>query len=71
MLNDTVGCDLQFGLHRLVKYLKGTSSRLPLQALPRFQRELPGLWTNRSCGAATGGVSLERLQRYVEGRMNR
>ena len=38
-----VGCDPHFGIHRLVKYLKGTSSRLLQQAFPSLQRRLPSL----------------------------
>ena len=30
-----VGCDPQFGIHRLVKYLKGTSSRYLHQEFPQ------------------------------------
>ncbi len=57
--------------YRLVKYLKGTVSRLLGLAFPNFKRELPGLWTKSSFVATTGRVPLERIQRYAEGQMNR
>jgi putative transposase len=62
-----VGCDPQFGIHRLVKYLKGTSSRYLRQEYPQLKRRLPSLWTNNYFCATVGGVTLETLKRYVEG----
>lgn len=66
-----VGCAPQFGIHRLVKYIKGTSSRLLRQEFPHLKRKLPSLWTNSYFVATTGGVTLETLKRYVEGQKNR
>lgn len=66
-----LGCDPQFGIHRLVKYLKGTSSRSLRQEFPQLKRRLPSLWTNSYFIATTGGVTLETLKRYVEGQKNR
>jgi putative transposase len=66
-----VGCDPQFGIHRLVKYLKGTSSRDLRQEFPQLKRRLPSLWTHSYFVATTGGVTLETLKRYVEGQKNR
>ena len=66
-----VGCDPQFGIHRLVKYLKGTSSRYLRQEFPQLKRRLPSLWTNSYFVATTGGITLETLKRYVEGQKNR
>lgn len=61
-----VGCDPQFGLHRLVKYIKGASSHQLRQEFPALKRRLPSLWTNSYFVATTGGVTLETLKRYVE-----
>ncbi len=66
-----VGCDPQCGIHRLVKSVKGSSSRLLRQEFPVLKRKLPSLWTNSSFVATTGGVTLESLKRYVEGQKNR
>ncbi len=41
-----VGCDPQFGIHRLVKLLKGYSSHALRQEFPSLKRRLPSLWTN-------------------------
>lgn len=61
-----VGCDPQFGIHRLIKLLKGHSSHALRQEFPALKRRLPSLWTNSYFCATTGGVSLETLKRYVE-----
>jgi putative transposase len=66
-----VGCDPHFGIHRLVKYLKGTSSRILRQEFPGLKRKLPSLWTNSYFVATTGGVTRETLTRYVEAQKNR
>jgi putative transposase len=66
-----VGCDPQFGIHRLVKYLKGTSSRYLRQEFPQLKRRLPSLWTNSYFCCSVGGVTLETLKCYVEGQKNR
>ena len=41
-----VGCDPQFGVHRLVKLLKGYSSHALRAEFPTLKRRLPSLWTN-------------------------
>ena len=61
-----VGCDPQFGIHRLIKYIKGTSSHSLRQEFPELKRRLPSLWTNTYFVATTGGVTVETLKRYVE-----
>jgi putative transposase len=61
-----VGCDPQFGIHRLIKLLKGYSSHALRAEFPSLKRRLPSLWTNSYFCATTGGVTLETLKRYVE-----
>lgn len=61
-----VGCDPHFGIHRLVKLLKGHSSHALRHEFPALKRRLPSLWTNSYFCATTGGVTLETLKRYVE-----
>jgi putative transposase len=61
-----VGCDPQFGIHRLVKLLKGYSSHALREEFPALKRRLPSLWTNSYYCATTGGVTLETLKRYVQ-----
>ena len=58
--------DPQFGIHRLVKAIKGRSSRLLRQEFPALTRRLPCLWTNSYFVATTGGASLDTIKQYVE-----
>lgn len=61
-----VGCDPQFGIHRLVKCVKGATSHQLRQEYPALKQKLPSLWTNRYYVSTTGGVTLETVKRYVE-----
>ena len=66
-----VGCDPQFGIHRLVKLLKGHSSHALRVEFPALKRRLPSLWTNSYFVATVGSVTLETLKRYVENQKGR
>ena len=66
-----VGCDPQFGIHRLIKLLKGFSSHALRQEYPALKRRLPSLWTNSYYCATVGGVTLETVKRYVESQKDR
>lgn len=61
-----VGCDPQFGIHRLVKFVKGATSHQLRQEFPLLKQKLPSLWTNSYYVGTTGGVTLETVKRYVE-----
>jgi len=56
----------QFGIHRLVRRLKGRSSRLLRQEFPRLRSRLPTLWTNSYFVATVGGAPLAAIRRYIE-----
>jgi putative transposase len=61
-----VGCDPAFGIHRLVKFIKGASSHQLRSEFPELKSRLPSLWTNSYFVSTTGGVTLDTLKRYVE-----
>jgi putative transposase len=61
-----VSVDPQFGIHRLVKLLKGRSSRFLRQEFPALKRKLPTLWTNSYFVATVGGVPLSVIKQYIE-----
>jgi len=61
-----VEVDPQYGVHRLVKALKGRSSRVLRQEFPHLRRRLPTLWTNAYFVATTGGAPRAAITRYVE-----
>jgi len=58
--------DPQFGIHRLVKRLKGRSSRLLRQEFPGLKSRLPTLWTNSYFVATVGGAPLAVIKQYIE-----
>ena len=59
-------CDPQLGIHRLVKQIKGRSSRELRQEFPHLKSRLPTLWTNSYFVATVGGETQEVVKRYVE-----
>jgi putative transposase len=61
-----VGVDPQFGIHRLVKQVKGRSSRVLRQEFPSLRSRMNTLWTNSYYVATTGGAPLATIQRYIE-----
>ncbi len=61
-----VSVDPQFGIHRLVKLIKGRSSRLLRQEFPALRRKLPSLWTNSYFVGTTGGAPLSSIKQYIE-----
>jgi putative transposase len=62
--------DPQFGIHRLVKKLKGVSSHRLRQEFRTLQSRLPTLWTNRYFVSTVGGAPLAVIQQYVEKQKN-
>lgn len=61
-----VDCDPQFGIHRLVKAIKGRSSRLLRQEYPSLKSRLPTLWTNSYFVSTTGGATISKIKKYIE-----
>ena len=66
-----VEVDPQFGVHRLVKAIKGRSSRVLREEFPHLKSRLPTLWTNSYFVATVGGAPLAAIKRYVENQKNR
>src|SRR5579871_2995754 len=61
-----VGCDPQFGIHKLTRLIKGSTSHLLREEFPELKRKLPSLWTNSYYVGTVGGVTIETVKRYVE-----
>ena len=61
-----VEVDPQFGVHKLVKAIKGRTSRMLRQEFPWLRSKLPTLWTNAYFVATVGGAPLSTIRRYVE-----
>jgi putative transposase len=61
-----VEVDPQYGIHRLVRAIKGRSSRLLRQEHPWLRSRLPTLWTNSYFVSTVGGAPLEIVKQYIE-----
>ena len=61
-----VEVDPQYGIHRLVRGIKGRSSRLLRQEYPWLKSRLPTLWTNAYFVSTVGGAPLEVVKQYIE-----
>lgn len=61
-----IKCDPQFGIHRIVKHLKGFTSRILRSEYRQLTSRLPSLWTNAYFVATVGSVSPETVKQYIE-----
>jgi putative transposase len=60
-----IDCDPQFGIHRIVKAIKGRSSFLLRKEFPWLKSRIPTLWTNSYFVATVGGAPLEVIKQYI------
>ncbi len=61
-----VEVDPQYGVHRLVKAIKGYTSRMLREEFPRLKSQLPTLWTNSYFVATVGSISSAAMNQYIE-----
>jgi putative transposase len=61
-----VECDPQFGIHRLVRLMKGRSSRYLRQEFPKLKTRMPTLWTNSYFVSTVGGAPFSVIKQYIE-----
>lgn len=61
-----VECDPQFGIHRVVKRMKGRSSRELRAKHASLRSRLPTLWTNSYFVSTVGSVSLRTVKKYIQ-----
>lgn len=61
-----VEVDPQFGIVKLVRYMKGRSSRYLRQEFPWLKSRLPTLWTNSYFVSTVGGAPLSTIKQYIE-----
>lgn len=62
--------DPQFGIHKAVKLIKGTTSRVLRQEFPWLKSRLPSLWTNSYFVPTVGGAPLSDIKQYIENQKN-
>lgn len=58
--------DPQYGIHKVVKQMKGRSSRILRQEFPWLKSRLPTLWTNSYFVSTVGGAPLAVIKHYIE-----
>lgn len=61
-----VEVDPQFGIHRLVKRIKGRTSRVLREEFVWLKSRIPTLWTNSYFVTTTGGAPLYMVKKYIE-----
>ncbi len=61
-----VEVDPQFGIHKLVRKIKGRSSRLLRDEFQWLRSRLPTRWTNSSFVATVGGTPLAVITQDIE-----
>ncbi len=66
-----VEVDPQFGIHKLVKQIKGQTSRVLRQEFASIKSRLPTLWTNSYFVSTVGGAPLAMIKQYIENQKNK
>lgn len=61
-----VECDPQFGIHKLVRQMKGRSSRILRQEFKHLTTKLPTLWSNSYFVSTVGGAPLAVIKQYIQ-----
>jgi putative transposase len=61
-----IRCDPQFGIHKIVKRMKGRSSRLLRAEFKILRTRLPSLWTNSYFVSTVGGAPLTVIKQYIK-----
>jgi putative transposase len=65
-----VEVDPQFGIAKVVRYMKGCSSRFLRQEFPWLKSRLPTLWTNSYFVSTVGGAAISVVKQYIENQKN-
>ena len=65
-VHSLVEVDPQYGIHRLVKDIKGLSSRLLRGEFKHLTTRMPTLWTNSYFVSTVGGAPLSVIKQYIE-----
>jgi putative transposase len=61
-----VEIDPQYGIAKLVRNMKGRSSRFLRQEFPWLKSRLPTLWTNSYFVSTVGGTPISIVKQYIE-----
>lgn len=61
-----VNIDPQYGVHKLVKQIKGRSAKILRDSFPVLKRTMPNMWTNSYFVSTVGGAPLSVVKKYIE-----
>jgi putative transposase len=61
-----VEVDPKFGIHRLIKTIKGRTSRVLRLEFKQLKSRLPTLWTNSYFVSTVGVAPLEIIKQYID-----
>lgn len=61
-----IEADPQYGIHRLIKQIKGRSSKLLRAEFQHLKSRIPTLWTNSYFVSTVGGAPLAVIKQYIE-----
>ena len=56
----------RFGIHKVVKRIKGISSRILREEFSWLKSRLPTLWTNSYFVSTVGGAPISIIKQYIE-----
>ena len=62
--------DPQYAIHKVVKRIKGYSSRVLRQEFSWLRSRIPTLWTNSYFVSTVGGAPLSVIKQYIEDQKN-
>lgn len=62
--------DPRLTLHKIIKQLKGNSSRILREEFPALKSKLPSLWTRSYFSCSSGSLDEKSMQKYIEGQKN-
>lgn len=65
-----IDCDPSFGIYKVVKRMKGATSRVLRDEFPWLKSRIPTLWTNSVCILTTGGATIDIIRKYIENQKN-
>ena len=58
--------DPQYGIHKAIKLIKGSTSRYLRQEFKHLTTKIPTLWTNSYFVSTVGGATLNIIKQYIE-----
>lgn len=61
-----VDVDPQFGINKVVKTIKGKTSRILRDEFPYLKTKLPTLWTNSYFVTTVGSARLDVVKKYIQ-----